>query len=134
MSRKLFVNLPVKQLDRSVQFFTALGFSFNAHFTDETATCMIVSESSFVMLLTEEKFRQFTPKQLCDTTQATEVLVCLSAESRAEVDQLVAKAVAAGGSLYKEPIDFGFMYGHSFQDPDGHQWEVMFMEPAAIPQ
>ncbi|WP_426079144.1 VOC family protein [Janthinobacterium sp. PSPC3-1] len=134
MSRKLFVNLPVKELDRSVQFFTALGFSFNAHFTDETATCMIVSESSFVMLLTEEKFRQFTPKQLCDTTRATEVLVCLSAESRAEVDQLVAKAVAAGGSLYKEPIDFGFMYGHSFQDPDGHQWEVMFMEPEAIPQ
>ena len=134
MSRKLFVNLPVKELDRSVQFFTALGFSFNAHFTDETATCMIVSESSFVMLLTEEKFKQFTPKQLCDTTQATEVLVCLSAESRAEVDQLVAKAVAAGGSLYKEPIDFGFMYGHSFQDPDGHQWEVMFMEPEAIAQ
>ena len=134
MSRKLFVNLPVKELDRSVRFFTALGFSFNAHFTDETATCMIVSESSFVMLLTEEKFRQFTPRQLCDTKQATEVLLCLSAESRAEVDQLVAKAVAAGGSLYKEPIDFGFMYGHSFQDPDGHQWEVMFMEPAAVPQ
>ena len=134
MSRKLFVNLPVKQLDRSVQFFTALGFSFNAHFTDETATCMIVSDSSFVMLLTEEKFKQFTPRQLCDTKQATEVLLCLSAESRAEVDQLVAKAVAAGGSLYKEPIDFGFMYGHSFQDPDGHQWEVMFMEPEAIPQ
>lgn len=134
MSRKLFVNLPVKELDRSVRFFTALGFSFNAHFTDETATCMIVSESSFVMLLTEEKFRQFTPRQLCDTKQATEVLLCLSAESRAEVDQLVAKAVAAGGSLYKEPIDFGFMYGHSFQDPDGHQWEVMFMEPEAIAQ
>lgn len=134
MSRKLFVNLPVKELDRSVRFFTALGFSFNAHFTDETATCMIVSDSSFVMLLTEEKFKQFTPKQLCDTKQATEVLLCLSAESRAEVDQLVAKAVAAGGSLYKEPIDFGFMYGHSFQDPDGHQWEVMFMEPEAIPQ
>lgn len=134
MSRKLFVNLPVKELDRSVRFFTALGFSFNAHFTDETATCMIVSESSFVMLLTEEKFRQFTPRQLCDTKQATEVLLCLSAESRAEVDQLVAKALAAGGSLYKEPIDFGFMYGHSFQDPDGHQWEVMFMEPEAIAQ
>ena len=134
MSRKLFVNLPVKELDRSVRFFTALGFSFNAHFTDETATCMIVSESSFVMLLTEEKFRQFTPRQLCDTKQATEVLLCLSAESRAEVDQLVAKALAAGGSLYKEPIDFGFMYGHSFQDPDGHQWEVMFMEPEAILQ
>lgn len=134
MARKLFVNLPVSNLDRSVRFFTALGFSFNAHFTDETATCMIVSESSFVMLLTEEKFRQFTPRQLCDTKQATEVLLCLSAESRAEVDQLVAKALAAGGSLYKEPIDFGFMYGHSFQDPDGHQWEVMFMEPEAIPQ
>lgn len=134
MSRKLFVNLPVRELDRSVQFFTALGFSFNAHFTDETATCMIVSESSFVMLLTEEKFKQFTPRQLCDTTQATEVLVCLSAESRAEVDQLVAQAVAAGGSIYKEPIDFGFMYGHSFQDLDGHQWELVFMEPEAIPQ
>lgn len=134
MSRKLFVNLPVKELDRSVRFFTALGFSFNAHFTDETATCMIVSESSFVMLLTEEKFKQFTPKELCDTKQATEVLVCLSAESRAEVDQLVAKAVAAGGSLYKEPIDFGFMYGHSFQDPDGHQWELVFMQPEAVPQ
>lgn len=134
MARKLFVNLPVSNLDRSVRFFTALGFSFNAHFTDETATCMIVSESSFVMLLTEEKFKQFTPKELCDTKQATEVLVCLSAESRAEVDQLVAKAVAAGGSLYKEPIDFGFMYGHSFQDPDGHQWELVFMEPEAVPQ
>ena len=134
MARKLFVNLPVSNLDRSVRFFTALGFSFNAHFTDETATCMIVSESSFVMLLTEEKFKQFTPKELCDTKQATEVLVCLSAESRAEVDQLVAKAVAAGGSIYKEPIDFGFMYGHSFQDPDGHQWELVFMEPEAVPQ
>ena len=133
MARNLFVNLPVRDLDRSITFFTALGFSFNAHFTDDTATCMIVSETSFVMLLTEEKFRQFTPKQLCDTAQATEVLVCISAESRAEVDQLVASAVAAGGSLYKEPLDFGFMYGHSFQDPDGHQWEVMFMEPAAIP-
>ena len=116
-----------------MEFYTAIGFRNEPQFTDETATCMIVSESSFVMLLTEEKFRQFTPKQLCDTAQATEVLVCLSAESRAEVDQLVAKAVAAGGSIYKEPIDFGFMYGHSFQDPDGHQWELVFMEPAAIP-
>jgi len=133
MARKLFVNLPVRDLDRSVRFFTALGFSFNAHFTDETATCMIVSETSFVMLLTEEKFKQFTPKQLCDTAQATEVLVCLSAQSRAEVDQLVAKAVAAGGSIYKAPTDFGFMYGHSFQDLDGHQWELVFMEAEAVP-
>jgi predicted lactoylglutathione lyase len=134
MARKIFVNLPVQSLERSVTFFTALGFSFNAQFTDETATCMIVADDIFVMLLTHDKFKQFTPKQLCDTQVATEVLVCLSAESRAEVDELVAKAVKAGGSIYKEPLDFGFMYGHSFQDPDGHQWELMFMEPGAIPQ
>ena len=134
MARKIFVNLPVQSLERSVAFFTALGFSFNVHFTDETATCMIVADDIFVMLLTHEKFKQFTPKQLCDTKVATEVLVCLSAESRGEVDELVAKAVQAGGSIYKEPMDFGFMYGHSFQDPDGHQWELMFMEPSAVPQ
>jgi len=134
MARKIFVNLPVQSLERSVAFFTALGFSFNPHFTDETATCMIVADDIFVMLLTHDKFQQFTPKQLCDTKVATEVLVCLSAESRGEVDDLVAKAVQAGGSIYKEPMDFGFMYGHSFQDPDGHQWELMFMEPSAVPQ
>jgi len=92
MARKIFVNLPVQSLERSVAFFTALGFSFNAHFTDETATCMIVADDIFVMLLTHDKFKQFTPKQLCDTQVATEVLVCLSAESRGEVDALVAKA------------------------------------------
>jgi len=134
MARKIFVNLPVQSLERSVAFFTALGFSFNPHFTDETATCMIVADDIFVMLLTHDKFQQFTPKQLCDTKVATEVLVCLSVESRGEVDDLVAKAVQAGGSIYKEPMDFGFMYGHSFQDPDGHQWELMFMEPSAVPQ
>ena len=134
MARKIFVNLPVQSLERSMAFFTALGFSFNPHFTDETATCMIVADDIFVMLLTHDKFQQFTPKQLCDTKVATEVLVCLSAESRGEVDDLVAKAVQAGGSIYKEPMDFGFMYGHSFQDPDGHQWELMFMEPSAVPQ
>lgn len=133
MARKIFVNLPVQSLERSVAFFTALGFSFNAHFTDETATCMIVADDIFVMLLTHDKFKQFTPKQLCDTAVTTEVLVCLSAESRGEVNDLVAKAVKAGGSLYKEPMDFGFMYGHSFQDPDGHQWELMYMEPSAVP-
>jgi len=131
MARNIFVNLPVRDLDRSVAFFTKLGFSFNANFTDETATCMIVSETIFVMLLTEDKFRQFTPKQLCDTRTQTEVLVCLSTESRAEVDELVAKAVAAGGSMYREPIDMGFMYAHSFQDLDGHQWELVHMQPQA---
>ena len=95
---------------------------------------MIVTDDIFVMLLTHDKFKQFTPKQLCDTTVATEVLVCLSAESRGEVDALVAKAVQAGGSIYKEPMDYGFMYGHSFQDPDGHQWELMYMEPNSVPQ
>jgi predicted lactoylglutathione lyase len=104
MARKIFVNLPVQSLERSVAFFTALGFSFNAHFTDETATCMIVADDIFVMLLTHDKFQQFTPKQLCDTTVATEVLVCLSAESRGEVDALVARpsrrAAASTGSRW----------------------------------
>jgi predicted lactoylglutathione lyase len=131
MATKIFVNLPVKNLDNSVQFFSQLGFTFNAKFTDETATCMIVSDDIFVMLLTEEKFRTFTPKAICDATKSTEVLVALSTESRAKVDDLVRKAVAAGGTTYNEPQDHGFMYGHGFQDLDGHIWELIFMEPAA---
>lgn len=134
MATQIFVNLPVKDLNKSVAFFTSLGFSFNPQFTDETATCMIVSDTIFVMLLTEAKFKTFTPKEICDTKKYTEVLVCLSCESRARVDELIRKAVAAGGSIYKEPEDHGFMYGHGFQDPDGHIWELMHMEPAAVPQ
>lgn len=114
MATKIFVNLPVKDLDRSVEFFTKLGFSFNAQFTEETATCMIVSDDIFVMLLTHDKFKTFTPKAICDATKSTSVLVCLSSESREEVDEMVRKAVAAGGSTYKEPQDHGFMYGHGF--------------------
>jgi predicted lactoylglutathione lyase len=132
MARKIFVNLPVKDLNRSVEFFTALGFTFNQQFTDETATCMIVSDDIFVMLLTEAKFKSFTPKEICDTTKSTEVLVCLSCGSRAEVDDMVGKAVAAGGSTYNEPQDHGFMYAHGFQDPDGHIWGLVYMEPSAI--
>lgn len=132
MATKIFVNLPVKDLKQSVDFFTQLGFAFNAQFTDETATCMIVSETIFVMLLTEEKFKTFTPKAICDATKSTEVLVCLSSESREHVDDMVRKAIAAGGSTYNEPQDHGFMYGHGFQDLDGHIWEVMFMEPTAV--
>ena len=132
MATKIFVNLPVKNLDQSVEFFTKLGFSFNAQFTDETATCMVVSEDIFVMLLTEAKFKEFTPNPICDATKSTEVLVCLSSQSRAEVDEMVRKAVAAGGTTYKEPQDYGFMYGHGFQDLDGHIWETMYMEPSAI--
>jgi len=134
MATKIFVNLPVKNLDKSINFFTELGFGFNPQYTDATATCMIVADDIFVMLLTEEKFRTFTPKQICDTTKSTEVLVCLSAQSRENVDDMVRKAIAAGGSTHSEPQDHGFMYGHGFQDLDGHNWELMFMETGAVSQ
>ena len=132
MVTKIYVNLPVNNLKKSVAFFTKLGFTFNPQFTDETATCMIVAEGIFIMLLTEEKFKTFTPKEICDATKSTEVLVCLSCESRAEVDEMVRKAVAAGGTTYNDPQDHGLMYGHGFQDLDGHIWELLYMEPGAI--
>jgi uncharacterized protein len=134
MSTKIFVNLPVKNLNKSIEFFTQLGYTFNQQFTDETATCMIVSDDIFVMLLTEAKFKAFTPKTICDATKSTEVLVCLSSGSRKEVDEMVRKAVAAGGTTYSEPQDHGFMYGHGFQDLDGHIWELVYMEPSAVNQ
>ena len=134
MATKIFVNLPVRNLNKSIEFFTKLGFSFNPQFTDETATCMIVSEDIFVMLLTHDKFKSFTPKEICDATKSTEVLVCLSAEGRGQVDEMVRKAVAAGGTTHNEPQDHGFMYGHGFQDLDGHIWELAYMEPSAIKQ
>jgi predicted lactoylglutathione lyase len=132
MAIKIFVNLPVKDLSRSVEFFTKLGFGFDEQYTDETATCMIVSDDIFVMLLTEEKFQTFTPKKICDAGKFTEVLVCLSLESRANVEEMVAKAVAGGGSTYNEPQDHGFMYAHGFQDLDGHIWELIYMESTAV--
>ena len=132
MAIKIFVNLPVKDLTRSVEFFTKLGFGFDEQFTDETATCMIVSDDIFVMLLTEEKFQTFTPKKICDAGKFTEVLVCLSLESRANVEEMVAKAVAGGGATYNEPQDHGFMYAHGFQDLDGHIWELIYMESTAV--
>ena len=131
--RKLFVNLAVRELDRSVAFFTRLGFRFNPHFTDATATCMIVSEEAYVMLLVHDRFKGFTSKQLCETSTATEGIFALSAASRAEVDDLVHRAIDAGGSHAQPPQDHGFMYGWSFYDPDGHHWEVFYMDPAAIP-
>ena len=131
MTTQIFVNLPVKDLNKSIDFFTQLGYSFNPQYTDETATCMIVCDSIFVMLLTEAKFKTFTPKAICDATKATEVLICLSCPSRAEVDEVVAKAVAAGGSTYNEPQDHGFMYAHGYQDLDGHIWEMIYMESCA---
>jgi uncharacterized protein len=132
MSTKIFVNLPVQDLDHSKEFFTKLGFGFNAQFTNEQAACMMVSEDIYVMLLTYEFFQTFIPHKISDATRSTEVLVCLSSESRTEVDEMIRKAVEAGGSTYRDPQDHGFMYGHGFQDLDGHVWEIMFMEPSAV--
>ena len=131
MAKQIFVNLPVKDLKRSVTFFTALGYTFNPQFTDENATCMIVDDNIFVMLLVEPFFKTFTRKTIADATKSTEVLVCLSCDSRAEVDDLVRKARAAGGTTPSEPQDHGFMYQHGYQDPDGHLWELVYMEPPA---
>ncbi|WP_375767168.1 VOC family protein [Archangium gephyra] len=131
-SRKIFVNLPVKDLKRSIEFFTKLGFAFNTQMTDENATCMIVSEEAFVMLLTEPRFKDFTKNQLCDTRVNTEGLFALSCSSRAEVDELVNTAIAAGGKQAMDKQDHGFMYGWSFYDLDGHHWEAFWMDPAAI--
>jgi hypothetical protein len=132
MAIQIFVNLPVKNLNNSVEFFTKLGFTFDPKFTDESATCMIVDENIFVMLLKEEMFKTFTPKPISDATKSTEVLVCLSLDAREKVDDMVRKAVAAGGSTYNEPQDHGFMYGHGFQDLDGHIWEIIYMDMSAM--
>jgi predicted lactoylglutathione lyase len=131
MSTKIFVNLPVKDLSRSVEFFTKLGYSFNPQFTDETATCMNVGDDAYVMLLTKSKFGEFTKKPIVDASNQTEVLLAISASSREGVDELADAALASGGSEANDPVDHGFMYSRSFHDPDGHVWEVMWMDEAA---
>jgi len=131
-SRKLFVNVGVKDLKRSMDFFNALGFKFNPKFTDQKAACMIVSEEAFFMLLTEPFLKTFTKKDLCETSSRNESLFAVSCASRAEVDELVKKAIAAGGTHAMPPVDHGFMYGWSFYDLDGHRWEPMWMDPAAV--
>lgn len=131
-SRKLFVNLPVTNLERTKNFFAKLGFTYNAQFTDEKAACMILSEEAYVMLLSEPFFRTFTKKNVADTKGSTESILCISCESREEVDQLVKIAVESGGTPAMDKQDHGFMYGWSFYDPDGHHWEVMWMDPGAI--
>ena len=132
MSKLIFVNLPVSDLSRSMAFYAALGAVNNEQFTDHTAACMVFSATIHVMLLTHDKFRQFTPKPIADAKRTSEVLLCISADSRAEVDAMVGKAGAAGGSTDPGPKqDHGFMYGRSFEDPDGHIWEVMWMDLAA---
>ena len=132
-SRQLFVNLAVDDLERSVAFFTALGFSFDPRFTDETATSMIVGENAYVMLLTKSKFAEFAKKPIVDASSQTEVILAVSAASREGVDELADAALASGGSDANDPIDYGFMYSRSFQDPDGHVWEVVWMDEAAAP-
>ncbi|MFG3345260.1 VOC family protein [Streptomyces sp. NPDC048018] len=129
----IFVNLPVTDLDASKAFYEQLGYSINPQFTDETAACVVISDTIYAMLLTEEKFTSFLApgKGISDATKSTEVLVTLSAESREKVDELADRALAAGGSPAKEPMDMGFMYGRSFADPDGHHWEVFWMDMAA---
>ncbi|MBD0351524.1 MAG: VOC family protein [Flavisolibacter sp.] len=134
MATKIFVNLPVKDLNKSIEFFTKLGFSFNPQFTDDQATCMIIGENIFAMLLVEERFKDFTKKEICDANKSTEVLIALDTDSREKVDELIRKAVEAGGSTYAEPQDHGWMYGHSFADLDGHQWEVLYMDESALPK
>lgn len=129
-SRLLFVNLPVADLPASIAFFTELGFTFNPQFTDETATCMIVSEQAYFMLIAQSRFDEFATKPIADATATTEALFCVSAESREGVDAFADAALAAGGTPAKEPMDQGFMYGRSFNDLDGHHWEVMWMDPA----
>ncbi len=132
MATKIFVNLPVKDLGQSIAFFTQLGFTFNPQFTDEKATCMIINDDAFVMLLVDGFFKTFTRKPIADAFQSTEVLLALSADSRAAVDALADKALAAGGKVSLDPQDHGFMYQRSFQDLDGHQWEVLWMDPGAV--
>ena len=134
MARMLIPNLAVKDLDRSVAFFTGLGFEFDPRFTDDTATAMIVNDQATVMLLTESKFEEFTTKELVDATRQTEAIIALSAHTREDVDSFADKALATGGSPAKEPMDLGFMYGRSFADPDGHHWEIFWMDPAALEQ
>jgi predicted lactoylglutathione lyase len=132
MPRKIFINLPVGNLDKSVEFFTKLGFEFDQQFTDESATCMIVSEDAFVMLLVESRFADFTKKPIASGSTSTEVILALSADSREDVDHIVDAALEAGAQYANDPMDHGFMYGRSFSDLDGHLWEVMWMDPSQI--
>lgn len=134
MASKIFINLAVKDLKKSIDFFTKLGFSFNPQFTDEQATCMIIGENIFAMLVTEQRFKDFTKKEICNANKNTEVLLAMDAESKEKVDEMVKNAVDAGGTIYMEPQDHGWMYGHSFADLDGHQWEIFYMDESAIPK
>lgn len=134
MSKMIFINLPVTDLAKSKAFYEAVGAANNPQFTDETAACMVISDSIHVMLLTHEKWRQFTSKTIPDAHSTAQVLLCLSSDSKEGVSELVEKAVAAGGKADPTPTqDYGFMFGRSFEDPDGHIWETMWMDMSAVP-
>ncbi|WP_336318118.1 VOC family protein [Streptomyces lavendofoliae] len=132
MPQMIFVNLPVKDLDTSKTFWSGLGYSFNEQFSDDRTACLVISDTIFVMLLTEPRFKDFTKKEIADASRSTEAIFALSADSRERVDQLCDAALASGGSAANDPLDYGTMYGRSFQDPDHHLWEVMWMDPAAV--
>lgn len=134
MATQIFVNLAVKDLKRSMEFFRRLGFTFNSQFTDETAACMVIAGGIYAMLLTHPKFREFTRKEIADATKTTEVLTCLSVDNRAKVDEMVEAALDAGATEAREAMDYGFMYGRSFNDLDGHIWEIIYMDPSSIQQ
>lgn len=130
MSTQVFINFPVKDLEKSKAFFGKLGYTFNPQFTDENAACMVISDTIYSMLVTEPKFKTFTSKELANGHATKEVIVCLSCESREKVDDTISKAVAGGGKAWPEaPLDYGFMYYHGFEDLDGHHWEIMYMDP-----
>lgn len=133
MATKVFINLPVKDLEKSKAFFEGLGYSFNPQFTDENAACMVISDAIYAMLLTENYFKTFTNKAISDAKKSTEVLIALDAASREEVQQVVAKAEKLGATIYKEAADHGWMYQHSFADLDGHQWEFAYMDETQLP-
>lgn len=132
MGRQTFVNLPVRNLDSTKEFFEALGFEFNPMFSDDKAACLVISDDTFVMLLVEEFYQTFTKKKIVDTNTHNEVILCLSAGSREEVDEVVHEALAAGGKPAGDPVEEGPMYGWSFEDLDGHQWELLYMDPTAL--
>jgi Predicted lactoylglutathione lyase len=131
MTTKIFVNLPVKSLDKSVAFFKALGFKFNRQFTDQTAACMVISDDIYAMLLTHAKFKEFTSKAIADARKMTEVLTCIAVDTKAKVKKIVERAVAAGGREPRGPQDHGFMIQRSFEDLDGHIWEIIWLDPKA---
>ncbi len=133
MATQIFVSLPVKDLQKSIEFYTKLGYTFNPQFASETTACMIISEDIYAMLGTHAMLKSLTTKEICDTTKYTSALISLSCESRAQVDDFVAKAIAAGGSTASEPTDHGFMYSHDYEDLDGNGWGLFWMDPNAVP-